>query len=511
MPRSHAFSSFRAFSIDPGSDEPLHRQLYNELRAAILGGRLPSGCRLPASRELAHVTGLSRNTVLSAYDQLVAEGYINSRAGSGTYVASTLPDQVLADPQMEPLPVAEHSARQLTREGKRLRAMPFRKWPPASSGPMLLRAGMPALDQFPMDTWRRLTDKRQRQASVRTLAYDDPQGYLPLREAIAEHLAAARGARCSPEQILVCSGSQQAIALAQRVLVEEGDEVLFEDPGYFAARAVFEAAGARLVPVPVDEDGFDVAAAVHAAPNARLAYVTPSHQNPLCVTMSLPRRRALLHWAETHGGWILEDDNASECRYRGRPLAALQGIDPHGRVLYAGTFSKVMFSSLRLGYLVAPPDLVATLVRARELMDRQSPGIPQAVMADFMTEGHFARHLRRMRTVYATRLAVLMKAVRDHAADLLEITELEGGLNRVAWLPPGLSDSDAVAALRPEGFACLPLSEFRLRPGARGGLVLGFAGMIENTIENAIRRLAGILRAMPRDRRPAGAEVLTRD
>ena len=496
MPRRHTFSSFRAFSIDPSSDEPLHRQLYNELRTAILGGRLPTGCRLPASRELAQVTGLSRNTVLSAYDQLIAEGYIDSRAGSGTYVASTLPDQVLTGPAMDPLPPADRSARRLTREGERLRDMPFRKWPPLPSGPMLFRAGLPALDQFPMDTWRRLTDKRMRLASVKTLAYDEPQGYRPLREAIAGHLAAARGARCSPDQIIVCSGSQQAISLVQRVLVDEGDQVLFEDPGYFAARGVFETAGARLVPVPVDEDGFDVAHAVHAAPDARLAYITPSHQNPLCVTMSLPRRRALLQWAEANGSWILEDDNASECRYHGRPLAALQGIDPHGRVLYAGTFSKVMFSALRLGYLVAPPDLVATMVRAKELSDRQSPGIQQAVMADFMTEGHFARHLRRMRTVYASRLATLMRAVREHASDLFEITEQEGGLNRVAWLPPGLSDTDAVAALQPEGFACLPVSEFRLRPGGRGGLVLGFGGMTEDVIENGIRRVAALLRPM---------------
>jgi len=361
---------------------------------------------------------------------------------------------------------------------------------------MLFRAGLPALDHFPMDTWRRLYDRRMRQASVKTLAYDEPQGYRPLREAIAAHLAAARGARCSPDQILVVSGSQQAISLAQQVLVDEGDPVLFEDPGYFAARGVFEAAGARLVPVPVDGEGFDVAAAVQAAPAARMAYITPSHQNPLCVTMSLARRRALLHWAETSGGWILEDDNASECRYQGRPLAALQGIDPHGRVLYAGTFSKVMFSGLRLGYLVAPPDLLPALVRAREIMDRQSPGITQAVLADFMTEGHFSRHLRRMRTLYASRLAVLVRAAREHAADLLEIDELEGGLNRVAWLPPGLSDAEAVAALNPEGFACLPLSEFRIRPGGRSGLVMGFAGMTEEDIESGIRRMAGILRPL---------------
>jgi GntR family transcriptional regulator/MocR family aminotransferase len=499
MPRRHTFASFRAFSIDAESGEPLHRQLYNELRTSILGGRLPTGCRLPASRELSQVTGLSRNTILSAYDQLIAEGYIVSRAGSGTYVATSLPEPVLNRLDMEPVAPAARGARPLSRVGERLSSQPFRRWPPVHNGPMLFRAGLPALDQFPMDLWRRLSDKHMRAASLRTLAYDDPQGHRPLREAIAGHLAAARGARCSPDQIVVVSGSQQAIAIVSQVLVEEGDKVLFEDPGYFAARSVFESRGARLTPVPVDEEGFDVSAALHAAPDARLAYITPSHQNPTCVTMSLPRRRALLHWAETNGGWILEDDNASECRYRGRPLAALQGIDPHGRVLYAGTFSKVMFSSLRLGYLVAPPDLLPAMVRARELMDRQSPGLLQATMADFMHEGHFARHLRRMRTLYAARLEALLRAVREHAADLLEIADLEGGLNRVAWLPSGLGDADAVSVLRPEGFACLPLSEFRLRPAGRSGLVLGFAGMNEDLIDSGIRRMAQLLRPLVRN------------
>ena len=496
MPRRHSFSSFRAFSIDPGSGEPLHRQLYNELRTAILGGRLPTGARLPASRELAQVTGLSRNTVLSAYEQLVAEGYIDSRAGSGTYVAGSLPDQVLSGPVMEPVPLAQRGARRMAKRAERMLEMPFRRWPPPAGGPMLFRTGLPALDHFPMDTWRRMFDRRLRSASTRLLAYGEPQGYRPLREAIAAHLGAARGARCSPDQILVVSGSQQAISIVTDVLVEAGDQVWFEEPGYFAARGVLEAAGAKLVPVPVDDEGFDVAKAVEAAPHARLAYVTPSHQNPLCVTMSLARRRALLHWAETSGGWILEDDNAGECRYKGRPLAALQGIDPHGRVLYAGTFSKVMFSSLRLGYLVAPPDLLPAMVRARELMDRQSPGILQAVMADFMTEGHFARHLRRVRTLYAARLEALTRAVRTHASDLLELPECEGGVSRVAWLPEGWSDVEAVTALNAEGFACLPVSEYRIRPGGRPGLVLGFAGMTEEMIDNGIRKLADVLRSV---------------
>lgn len=498
MPRRHAFTDFRALSIDSASGQPLHRQLYNELRGAILGGRLPSGCRLPASRELAQATRLSRNTVLSAYDQLIAEGYIVSRSGSGTYVAGSLPDPVPSAPEMEPLPDGARGARRLSRRGERLRDLPFRRFRPDPAGPMLFRAGLPALDRFPKDAWRRLLDRRMRCASAETLAYGDPQGHRPLREAIAAHLAAVRGARCAPDQVIVVSGSQQAIAIVAEVLLEPGDTVLFEEPGYFAARAAFEALGARLEPVPVDGEGFDVAAAVRQAPHARLAYVTPSHQNPLCVTMSLPRRRALLQWAGTSGGWVLEDDNAGECRYRGRPLAALQGIDQHGRVLYAGTFSKVLFSGLRLGYLVAPPDLLPAMVRARELMDRQSPGIEQAVLADFMLEGHFSRHLRRMRTLYASRQEALLAAVRRHAADLLEIGDAEGGVNRVAWLAPGLSDVEAAEALRPHGFACLPLSDFRLRPGGRGALVLGFAGMPEPEIDAGIERMAAILRPLLR-------------
>jgi GntR family transcriptional regulator/MocR family aminotransferase len=498
MPRRHSFTSFQAFSIAGGSGQPLHRQLYNELRSAILVGRLPAGCRLPASRELAQVTRLSRNTVLSAYDQLIAEGYILSRAGSGTYVAGSLPDQVLTGPAMTPLPEADRGARHISRRGERLRECKYRRWPAPCTGGQTFRAGLPALEEFPLDLWRRLTDRRLRSASAETLAYGDPQGYRPLREAIAAHLAAARGARCAPEQIVVTAGSQQAISIAAEVLLDPGDTVMFEDPGYFAARAAFQAMGAILAPVPVDDEGFHVAEAVRAAPHARLAYLTPSHQNPVGVTMSLPRRRALLQWAESSGSWILEDDNASECRYHGRPLAALQGIDPHGRVLYAGTFSKVMFSGLRLGYLVTPPDLLPAVVHARELRDRQSPGIEQAVMADFMLEGHLSRHLRRMRTLYASRLEALRRAVREHAADVLELGEAEGGVNRVAWLPIGLSDREAVAALRPEGFACLPLSEFRIRPGGRGALVLGFAGMREEAIESGVRRLAALLRPLSR-------------
>lgn len=495
MPRRPSISSFRAFSLDVASAEPLHRQLYDEIRRAILAGRLAAGSRLPASRELANVTRVSRNTVLSAYEQLLAEGYIQSRAGSGTFVAYSIPDAAVPEStQSNPSPESS-TPRALSQRGARVartKLVDLPVMPTANT----FRPGLPALDHFPMDIWRRLMDRRLRRASVRMLSYDDPQGYLPLREAIAAHLGAARGARCSADQIMIVNGSQQAIHLVTRMLTDEGDTVWLESPGYFAARAAFEAAGARVVPVPVDEQGMDVAKGIQRAPHARLAYCTPSHQNPLGVTLSLPRRMALMQWAAQNGSWVLEDDNASEYRYSGRPLAALQGIDASQHVLYAGTFSKVLFSSLRLGYLVLPPDLVKPFVDARELVDRQTPGVVQTVLADFMNEGHFARHIRRMRTLYATRLDALRAAVGRHLEGLAELHEAEGGMSRVLWLPPGVDDREASLALAAMNIQSLPVSSYECGESVRSGLVLGFTGVDEQELETGVRKMAEVLRPL---------------
>lgn len=498
MPRRPSISSFRAFSLDPDAPESLHRQLYEEMRRAILSGRLAPGSRLPASREFANVSHISRNTVLSAYSQLLAEGYIESRAGSGTFVARAIPETMVPE---SPRSAAGDGAapapapRSLSARGRRIADAPILRHPLRTVA-NAFRPGLPALDHFPMDIWRRLSDRRMRRASVRLLTYDDPQGHLPLREAIAAHLAAGRGARCGPENVIVVNGSQHGVDLAARVLLDRGDRIWFEDPGYFAARAAFQAHAAVPVPVPVDGDGMVVATGIERAPGARLVYCTPSHHNPLGVTMTLGRRVALTQWAERTGAWILEDDNASEYRFRGRPLAALQGIDPSGRVIYVGTFSKVMFSSLRIGYVVAPTDLVPAFVAARVLTDRQSPGLAQAVLADFMNEGHFARHVRRMRMLYADRLAALLRAVREHAADVLSVDEGEGGMSRVAWLPAAVDDVEAGAEVARAGIQCLPLSEYAMNPGERGGLILGFTGIDEAEIAAGIQRVAACVRAV---------------
>ena len=490
MPRRPRSSTFQPVSIDSTSGEPLHRQLYDELRSSILSGRLPPGTRLPATRELAVLSGVSRNTVMLAFEQLRAEGYLSGRLGSGTYVADALPEQALPVDATPALPTpGSGAARPLSSRGQRLAHVKFAPIEHPVVG-NAFRSGLPALDQFPLELWRQVLNRRMARTNSRLFTYDDPRGFDELRVAIASHLAEARGARCSPDQIIVTLGAQQALDLCVRVLADPDDPALIEDPGYFAARALFEAEGLRLVPVRVDDEGMDVAAGVSECPRARLAYVTPSHQHPLGVMMSLPRRLALLAWAEREGSWILEDDYASEYRYAGRPLAALQGIDTHGRVLYVGTFSKTLFPALRMGYLVAPPDLVPAFAAARQVADRQPPALAQLALADFIGEGHYARHLRRMRRLYAERQQALLEVLAVEVGDRLAVRPADGGMNVMGWLPAGIDDREVDRAAAELGVQAAPLSGYSLRPAGCGGLVIGYTGIDRAQMVDGARRLA---------------------
>jgi len=493
MPRRPLRASFQAFSLDPSSPEPLHRQLYDELRSAILNGRILAGSRLPASRELATAARVSRNTVLTAYEQLSAEGYIHSRSGSGTYVAESIPESLPPESATPAAPPATGDRRRIAERGERARQDVFvrHEIPQLAAA---FRPGLPALDHLPMDTIRRIADRRLRRVSVRLLAYGDPMGYLPLRAAIAAQLAAARGVRTRPENVLIVNGAQEGVTMCARLLADPGESVWMEEPGYFGARSAFSITGARLVPVPVDADGLDVAAGIARAPRARVAYCTPSHQNPTGVTLSLARRMALLQWAQTHGAWIVEDDNASEYRYRGRPLAALQGIDRAARVLYVGTFSKVLFSSLRLGYVVLPDDLVPAFSNAQLAQGRGANTLVQAVVADLIEDGHLGRHVRRMRTLYAARLEALERAVARHGTDVLRLQRIEGGLNQLAWLPDGVDDLDVASDLAGQGIVVMPLRTYYATTPARPGLVLGFAAAPEAEIDRGIERIAATVR-----------------
>jgi GntR family transcriptional regulator/MocR family aminotransferase len=496
MPRRTRNSTFQPVSIDSKAGEPLHRQLYDELRGSILSGRLPPGARLPASRELAALSGVSRNTVMLAFEQLRAEGYISGRLGSGTYVADALPEHAMSPTAVQSVPDPSPGARRpLSRRGERLGKLQFGPGEHPIAGEAF-RSGMPALDRFPHELWRQVLNRRMSHSAWHSLEYDDPLGFEPMRRAIATHLAEARGARCSPDQIIITLGAQQALDLAVRVLADPGDSVLMEDPGYYGAHALFEGEGLEIVPVAVDDEGMDVAAGIHECPRARLAYVTPSHQHPLGVMMSLPRRLALLAWAEREGAWILEDDYASEYRYSGRPLAALQGIDHHGRVIYIGTFSKTLFPALRMGYLVAPPDLAPVFATARQVIDRQPPALAQLAVSDFIAEGHYARHLRRMRKLYAERQSMLIDVVAREIGAPLELPPADAGMNLVGWLPPDLDDRAVDRAAAALGVQAAAVSSYALRPLGRPGLVLGYTGIDRAQMTEGARRLAQAIRTV---------------
>lgn len=493
-------------TLDQRLAAPLYRQLYERLRAQIVAGQLEAGARLPSTRALASELGVSRNTVALAYEMLLLEGYIESRVGDGTRVARMQPEQAIEASNKRSL---ERGARRdiparLGRRGHSLLAVPYpgeadSQQPSGMSD--MFRAGQPEVAAFPFEIWARLVAKHVRQSTPRAALYQPPQGYAPLREAISAHIGITRGVRCTPEQIIITSGSQGALDLAVRVLLDPGDHAWIEAPGYLGARGALIAAGARLTPVPVDSEGVNVAAGRDLRPAARLAVVTPSHQFPTGVTMSLHRRLALLEWARETGAWIIEDDYDSEYRYSGRPLEALHGLDTAGCVVYIGTFSKVLFPALRLGYLVVPKELTPAFVAARHFIDSHLPPLEQMALADFMAEGHFARHLRRMRLVYLERRDALIEALTQELGDLLEITVPEAGMHLAAWLPVGVS-AVAVAELAvTQGTRILPI----IRPGVgarqREGLLFGFASATPTELRAGVRLLAGVIRSVTHQRR----------
>jgi GntR family transcriptional regulator/MocR family aminotransferase len=427
---------------------------------------------------------------MNAYEQLLAEGYLQGKVGSGTYVPRTLPEELLQVRQSPNRVRSEPPRRRtLSQRGKLLVENAGLIVCPAGM-PRPFRPGTPALDAFPFETWMRLVARHHRRPPRELLTYGDPAGYAPLRCAIAGHLGPARAVHCEPEQVIILTGSHQGVDLIARVLLDPGDTAWMEDPGYPSARAALQGAAVRLVPVPVDADGLDVAAGNARCSDARLVYVTPSHQYPLGVTMSLSRRLALLDWARRAKAWVVEDDYDSEFRFSGRPLAALQGLDRDGRVIYMGTFSKTLFPSLRLGYLVVPPDLVQAFVACRSVVDRQTATLTQAVVADFINEGHFLRHIRRTRTLYRARQEALLDAAKRELGGQLEVYSSETGLHVMGWLVRGRNDRQVSQAAARVGVEALPLSTYCMEPRKRGGLMLGYGALEPRQIREAIRKLA---------------------
>jgi GntR family transcriptional regulator/MocR family aminotransferase len=464
--------------------KPTYRQLCAALRHAILDGRLRPSTRLPSTRDLARRYDLARGTIVAAFEQMKAEGYLTGRTGSGTYVAKLLPDTLLhAGPSPRSIN-ARPPARPLSDIARR--AWPFR----GSIGERAraFRANEPALDLFPTTLWAQVAGRRLRRATASLLKGCGAMGYTALQRALADYLGTARGVTCAPEQVAIVSGMQEAIDLVIRLFVNPGDRVCMEDPGYIGASQAFVAAGAVVSPVPLDAEGMKLPAARDR--EARLVYVTPAHQFPVGTCMSLARRLALLEWARTTGALILEDDYDSEFRFSGSPLPSLQGLDRYGIALFAGSFSKVLFPSIRIGYLVVPPDLVDCLAAVKSLTTRHAPVLEQAVLCDFITEGYFGNHVRRMREVYAERLDVFLRAARERLFDVLDVSTVEAGLQTSAWFRRDIDGPAAVAAAERRGVEVLPLSRFSSRPLARDGLLLGFAAVDANEIRRGVKELA---------------------
>lgn len=491
---------FQALTLSRDGDEPLHRQLYEQLRQAVLSGQLAPGRRIPSSRALASDLGCARNTVINAYEQLFSEGYLETRHGSGSYVSSVLPEDLLPKrrPRPDPDPAPRGNDLTLSARGRRIAAIR----PEPRSQSLAFAVGVPDLTAFPFALWTRLLGRFWRAPQSDLLHHGDPAGYAPLRRAIADYLNTVRGLGCSAAQVLITNGSQQAVDLVARVLLDPGDRVWVEDPGYPGLRGPLRAAGAEIVPVPVDRHGLIVSAGLTAAPKARLAVVAPSHQYPLGHTLSLSRRLALLDWVYEQKSWILEDDYDSEYRYAGRPLAALRGLDGQrpdggGRVIYLGSFSKVMFPSLRLGYLVVPEDLAEDFVAARAALEGHPSVVAQPALARFFEEGHFAAHIRRMRLLYEGRQKALLAAAESHLADHLALQADEAGMHLVADLKQasGRRAEDRAVAARAAraGVTVAPLSSYYLGPAERQGLLLGYAAVPEAQIDEAARRLASVV------------------
>jgi GntR family transcriptional regulator / MocR family aminotransferase len=477
-------------AIDRKVAEALHRQIYNSYRAAILDGRLRPGQRIPSTRVLASEIGVSRFPVLNAYAQLLAEGYFESRVGAGTVVSSSLPDQLTSSRPPGTLQSATRSGpRPVARRSPILRGIEAMPWMQNWGA---FRVGQVAFDQFPLHIWSTLVARRCRGMDSQSAHYGNLMGSVVLREAIANYLKIARSVHCEAEQVMIVNGSQQALEIATRVLLNPGSRVWVEEPGYRLARDVFELNGCHVVPVPVDTEGLDVGAGIMKCRKAQAAFVTPSHQFPLGVTMSASRRLQLVEWAQHSGSWIIEDDYDSEYRYESLPIASLQGLDANSRVIYVGTFSKVLFPSLRLGYLVIPPDLVDRFHICRRVMDLGPPTFTQEVLADFIDEGHFARHIRRMRVLYGELRRALVNSLTQDLGSMVEVVGDEAGMHLAVMLQDGHRDMEVSKRASRQRLSIWPLSPSYLGE-ERQGFILGFGGTTMKEIPGAVRKLRDLL------------------
>lgn len=471
-----------------GEGQPLTDWLCRELRSAILEGRLPPSARLPSTRDFAAQYGVSRGTIVQVFERLQSEGYLCSRVGAGTMISGQVMPRPRSRPEAAALPASIRSVKAKYQRPKAFAGLP--PYRPSRS----FRMGDVDLKEFPSKLWARLVSRRARSPGSWAHPAYDARGYKPLRQAIAQYLGSSRGIACAADQITIVSGVQQALDVLARLLLSTDDRVWMEDPGYYGARIAFENAGAQIVPVPVDAEGIVVAQGIETGAAAAGAYVTPAHQFPLGPAMSLGRRMELLKWAAPAGAFIIEDDYDSEYRFEGRPIPALMSLDPGSNVILVGSFSKLLFPALRIGYIVAPPALADFVAAFRLRIDFRSIHLEQAVLTDFIDGGHFSRHVRRMREIYAGRHAALIEAARRHLAGVLDVQNVHCGLYTVAHLRNSMSSHEAERVALAAGVETLSLDRYTLSVPDPKGLLLGFASFNETAIREGTRRLARAFR-----------------
>ena len=482
---SRGWADLYAWRLDRASRSPLSRQVYAQVRSAVLSGALRAGTRMPSSRAMAARLGLARASVVAAYEQLLAEGYAESRHGSGTFISNDVAElatrrRVAPRPSLHAVPASARAFPDFERSAVQSDARPF-------------NTGRTLVDARTTEAWRSLTHRAVRRLGSNDLGYADPAGLAELRANICDYLRAARAVRCEVDQIVITAGTQQAIDIAIRVLLSPGDELWVEDPGYPLTHAQLLLAKVRPQAVPVDSQGLIVDAGRRAAPRARAVFVTPSHQFPTGVAMSMARRLELLAWARQSRAFIVEDDYTSEFRYSGPPLASLQGLDDAEQVIYVGTLNKALFPGLRIGYAVVPHALLAAFVGARYLIDRQPATLQQAVVSEFMAQGHFAAHIRRMRQLYREQRDALAETLTRRAAGRLEVALPDQGMHLVAYLSDGSSDLAIEEAARRTGLIVRAISRFYRAARPRPGLMLGFSGFPRQVIVPAAARLAALV------------------
>jgi GntR family transcriptional regulator / MocR family aminotransferase len=486
----------------PKSEQTLQEWLFGELRSAILDGRLRPGARLPSSRGLALGNRLSRSTVTEAFRQLKLEGYITGLVGSGSYVAENLPDEYFQPMEGQLARRNRVAAKQVGAAATIKKVIPFpsrQRFGCAFSSRQrfgcAFQPSRPAVDQFPIDIWTRLTSRVMRRLTPSELVFGDARGDLGLRSEILAHFGPARQVRCDVDRIVMVSGVQQALDLLCRTLLRAGDPVWLENPGYKRARNLFRAAGATVIPAPVDERGLQVEQAIETLPVPRLIYLTPAHQYPTGAALALDRRFKLLTWAREHGVTIFEDDYDGDFRFSTKPLGSVQGLDVGDCVAYCTSFSKLLFPSLRLGFLVLPDHLVDPILALRNSTDRYLPVVEQKTLAEFMRTGEFGHHLRRMRELYAERWSVFSEVAQNFLSDWLEVQRAECGLQTAAWLSPGISDIMVAESAAKERLEVYPLSALYAAEKRRHGFLLGFGAVAPKELRSGAQRLAKLLRA----------------